>query len=155
MNSSNRTHPVNEEHFVATESDMTALGQQLQSRLPKPAVVTLSGELGAGKSVLARSVIRACGHSGAVKSPTYTLVEQYALPQWRISHLDLYRLADPEELLYLGFDDIVANSDLLLIEWPDKGGNLLPNPTLEVTIAYGQKGRVVSLAGSLLAAAGV
>ena len=127
---------------------MTALGNTIAAGLVKPCVMTLSGELGAGKSVLARSIIRALGHEGAVKSPTYTLVENYDLPHWRVAHLDLYRLADPEELHYLGFDDIVANSDLLLIEWPDKGTGLLPKPTLAVTIEYRESGRQVIVSAS-------
>ncbi len=122
---------------------MIAFGQRLAQSLPKPCVMTLSGDLGAGKSVLARAMIRALGHDGAVKSPTYTLVENYELDGWRVAHMDLYRLNDPEELHYLGFDDIVANSDLLLIEWPDKGAGLLPKPNLEVTIEYQENGRQV------------
>jgi len=122
---------------------MLKFGGDLAASLVKPCVLTLTGDLGAGKSVLARSIIRALGHSGAVKSPTYTLVETYDLREWRIAHLDLYRLNDPEELHYLGFDDIVANSDLLIIEWPDKGAGLLPKATLEVTIHYSDNGRTV------------
>ena len=132
-------------HQVETEEQMIALGQSIASSLAKPAVVLLSGDLGAGKSVLARAIIRALGHVGAVKSPTYTLVENYDLPRWRVSHLDLYRLNDPEELHFLGFDDIVANSDVLLIEWPDKGDGQLPKATLKVTIEYQEKGRLVLL----------
>lgn len=122
---------------------MTALGKSLASQLVKPCIMTLVGDLGTGKSVLARAIIRALGHVGAVKSPTYTLVETYELDAWHIAHLDLYRLSDPEELHYLGFDDIVANSDLLIIEWPDKGAGLLPKPTLTVTIEYRELGRLV------------
>ena len=122
---------------------MTSLGQSVAVALRRPCVMTLSGELGAGKSVFARAVIRALGHQGAVKSPTYSLVETYDLDNWRIAHLDLYRLNDPEELHYLGFDDIVANSDLLIIEWPDKGAGLLPKTTHAVTIEYQDVGRSV------------
>lgn len=128
---------------IASEADMTAFGQTLAASLHKPCVMTLSGDLGAGKSVLARSIIRALGHEGAVKSPTYTLVETYDTSGWAIAHLDLYRLSDPEELHYLGFDDIVANSNLLIIEWPDKGAGLLPKVTLAVTIEYADDGRRV------------
>lgn len=132
-------------HRVATEADMEILGKDIADNLTKPCVMTLTGELGAGKSVLARSIIRSLGHVGAVKSPTYTLVEEYKVGGWRIAHLDLYRLNDPEELHYLGFDDIVANSDLLIIEWPDKGDGLLPKVTLGVTILYSDQGRTVSI----------
>jgi len=130
---------------VATEAQMVKLGQELAEKLTKPSVITLTGDLGTGKSVLARAIIRAFGHSGAVKSPTYTLVEHYDVSGWRIAHMDLYRLADPEELHYIAFDDIVANSDLLIIEWPDKGGELLPKTTLAITIEYQQSGRRVIL----------
>lgn len=139
----NSTQPT--AHFVETEDDMTELGRAIARELTKPGVMLLSGDLGAGKSVLARSIIRTLGHSGAVKSPTYTLVENYELPQWRVAHLDLYRLNDPEELHFLGFDDIVANNDLLIIEWPDKGAGLLPKATLEVTIEYQENGRLVRI----------
>lgn len=135
--------PEVQSHSVATEADMSVLGKAIAESLDKPCVMTLTGDLGAGKSVLARSIIRSLGHVGAVKSPTYTLVEEYNVGGWKIAHLDLYRLNDPEELHYLGFDDIVANSDLLVIEWPDKGAGLLPKVTLAVTILYADHGRSV------------
>jgi len=141
---------VPETHNIATEADMIKFGQALASQLIKPCVMTLSGDLGAGKSVLARAIVRALGHQGAVKSPTYTLVETYETDNWRIAHLDLYRLNDPEELHYLAFDDIVANSDLLLVEWPDRGGGLLPKVTIAVSIAYKEQGRMVSITPELL-----
>ena len=140
--------PNTKTHKVSTEHDMDLLGKAMAAQLTKPCVMTLSGELGAGKSVLARSIIRALGHDGAVKSPTYTLVEQYETAGWNIAHLDLYRLNDPEELHFLGFDDIVANSDLLIIEWPNKGEGLLPNVTVAVTIKYSSTGRSVVVSTS-------
>jgi len=136
-------------HNVPSEDDMVLLGRTLAQTLSKPCVLTLSGDLGAGKSVLARAIIGALGHEGAVKSPTYTLVEHYELSGWTISHLDLYRLTDPEELHFLGFDDIVASSDLLIIEWPEKANGLLPKTTLGVTILYSETGREVSIESSL------
>ena len=143
VNDSSSDSTSTRRQLVATEDEMLALGQSLAAEMVKPCVMTLEGDLGAGKSVLARGLINALGHAGKVKSPTYTLVEQYVVPHWRIAHLDLYRLNDPEELHYLGFDDIVANSDLLIIEWPNKGQGLLPNPTLRVTINYLDDGRSV------------
>ncbi len=115
---------------------MQSLGQTLARRLQLPAIVTLSGELGAGKSVLARAIIHALGYSGAVKSPTYTLVETYATANCSIAHLDLYRLADPEELHYIGFDDVVSQHDLVLIEWPEQAGDFLPEADLAIAIDY-------------------
>lgn len=121
---------------IRGEADMQALGQELVKTLVKPAVVFLTGDLGAGKTVLARAMIKALGHTGAVKSPTYTLLENYDLDGWHVSHLDLYRLNDPEELHYIGFRDIVAASDLVIIEWPEKGFGQLPKPSLQITITY-------------------
>ena len=130
---------------IAAEDEMVKFGQSVACRLTKPCVMTIAGELGAGKSVFARAIIRALGHEGAVKSPTYTLVETYSTNGWRIAHLDLYRLNDPEELHYLAFDDIVANCDLIIIEWPEKAGELLPKTTVAVTIEYLKHGRQVTI----------
>jgi len=130
---------------IHNEADMEALGQELAEGLVKPAVVFLTGDLGAGKTVLARAMITALGHKGAVKSPTYTLVENYELDGWQISHLDLYRLNDPDELHYIAFRDIVANCDLLIIEWPEKGFGQLPKPTLQITITYSDLHRHVTI----------
>ncbi len=124
---------------------MVALGRELVEGLTKPAVVFLTGDLGAGKTVLARAMITALGHQGAVKSPTYTLVENYELDGWQVSHLDLYRLNDPEELHYIGFRDIIASSDLVIIEWPEKGFGQLPKPSLQITITYSDSHRHVSI----------
>ncbi len=133
---------------IHSEADMIALGHELVAGLVKPAVVFLTGDLGAGKTVLARAMIGALGHKGAVKSPTYTLVENYELDGWQVSHLDLYRLNDPEELHYIGFRDIVASSDLVIIEWPEKGFGQLPKPSLQITITYSDSHRHVSIDAS-------
>jgi len=126
------------EHYIADEAAMRIFGAQLATTLSKPSVVTLSGELGAGKSVLARALIHALGHVGAVKSPTYTLVETYEAGKWRVAHMDLYRLQDPDELQFVGFRDIVANSDLLIVEWPEQAASALPTADLAVTITYAE-----------------
>jgi tRNA threonylcarbamoyladenosine biosynthesis protein TsaE len=91
-------------------------------------VVTLSGDLGAGKSTFARGVLRALGTRGVIKSPSYTLLESYELPDVHVIHLDLYRLRDPEELENLGLADYHRPGFLWLIEWPEKGAGRLPAP---------------------------
>lgn len=127
---------------IADEAAMQALGGELALCVPKGSLWTLSGELGAGKSVLVRSVIHALGYEGRVKSPTYTLIETYQITcpaSSRISsiaHLDLYRLQDPAELDYLGFDDVIREHDLIMIEWPEQGGELVPCPDLHLSITY-------------------
>lgn len=137
---------------------MQALGADLMVALRSSStsqahLVTLSGELGAGKSVLARAMIHAAGYTGRVKSPTYTLIETYEIDTgpgsvFRIAHLDLYRLADPDELHYLGFDDVLDTHDLVLIEWPDKAGDLLPEVSVQIDVEYMlPEGRCVNIAG--------
>ena len=125
---------IEESVRVESESAMEALGRRLAAALPPRALVTLSGELGAGKSVLARAVLRALGHEGPVPSPTYAIVESYALPSRRVAHLDLYRLADPGELHDIGFDEVLAEHDVVLIEWPEQGGASLPDASIAVRI---------------------
>ena len=120
---------------------MQSLGGQLAHSLEGRTLILLTGELGAGKSVLVRALIHTLGFAGRVKSPTYTLVESYELAGAvsgisRIAHLDLYRLSDPEELEYLGIDDIMDNHELVLIEWPEKAGDRLPAEHICIQIAY-------------------
>ena len=121
---------------LADETALCRFAENLADELELPAIVTLSGELGTGKSVLARALIRHYGYPGTVKSPTYTLIETYRANELSIAHLDLYRLDDPEELDYLGFDDLVERSDLILIEWPERAGPRLPPPDLSIELAY-------------------
>jgi tRNA threonylcarbamoyladenosine biosynthesis protein TsaE len=111
-------------------------------------MVHLYGDLGTGKTTLVRGILRGLGHGGSVKSPTYTLIEPYELPGARVYHLDLYRLADPEELEYLGLRDLSAEDVLILVEWPERGLGALPAPDLTVSIRYGVRGRHLTLGAS-------
>ena len=122
---------------VATE----ALAAALAATQPPRAVVFLEGDLGAGKSSLARAWLRARGVHGAIKSPTYTLVERYPLPAGEAAHLDLYRLAGAAELDFLGLDELAAEAALWLVEWPERGQGALPAPDLRVRLAVEDAGR--------------
>ena len=136
---------MSEWQAVADEAAMLALGAQLARQFAHGGVITLQGDLGAGKTTLVRGILRELGHAGTVKSPTYTLVEPYHLAGMEVYHFDLYRLADPEELEYMGIRDYLKPDALCLIEWPEKAGDFMPPVNLQITIAYDGMARKVSL----------
>ena len=119
-----------------------AAGATVGRALARGSVVYLMGDLGAGKTTFTRGALRALGHAGSVKSPTYTLCEPYDLSDSRqFCHLDLYRLSNPEELEFLGIRDYVASGAMLFIEWPSKGEGWLPTPDLQVALGESNNGR--------------
>ena len=131
-------------HLQLPASEATeALGRALASTRPAYAVVHLQGDLGAGKSTLARALLRALGVEGAIRSPTYTLVERYPIPEGEAWHLDLYRIGDAGELDFLGLDDAVAT--LWLVEWPERADAALPKADLRVELATQGIGREARL----------
>jgi tRNA threonylcarbamoyladenosine biosynthesis protein TsaE len=133
---------------LASEDEMVAFGGRIGQCLAghtQAVSLHLLGELGAGKTTLTRGILRAFGHQGAVKSPTYTLVEEYELAQRRVYHFDLYRLGDPEELEYMGIRDYFSEGNICLIEWPARGEGVLPVPDVIVKIAVDGTGRQVEL----------
>ena len=132
--------------FLKDENETVALGSALSVTLMPGTVVFLEGDLGAGKTTLTRGVLRALGHDGAVKSPTYTLCEPYLLASGQqFCHFDLYRLSDPEELEYLGFRDYLAGDAILFIEWPSRGEGWLSAADLTVSLSEVRGGREVVL----------
>jgi tRNA threonylcarbamoyladenosine biosynthesis protein TsaE len=128
---------------AAGEDAMVALGEILGRALSAPMVVYLSGQLGMGKTTLARGILRAFGHRGAVKSPTYTLVEPYEFDGTTLYHFDLYRLGDPEELEYMGIRDYFDTESIVLVEWPDRGRGFLPPADLGIRIERSGNGRIL------------
>lgn len=129
----------------ATPDEQQHLGERLAAVCPVGCTVHLRGDLGAGKTTLVRGFLRARGHIGAVRSPTYTLIEPYELATGAVYHLDLYRLGDPEELEFLGLRDLLGEDLTLLIEWPEQGAGWLPEPDLTLAIDHCAEGRDIRL----------
>ncbi|MDH5300426.1 MAG: tRNA (adenosine(37)-N6)-threonylcarbamoyltransferase complex ATPase subunit type 1 TsaE [Gammaproteobacteria bacterium] len=122
---------------VCGEQSMEDTGRQLAAALPAMgAVIFLHGDLGAGKTTLSRGLLRGLGHAGKVKSPTYTLVEEYVFTDRQVFHFDLYRLSDPEELEYMGHRDLFHGKALCVVEWPEKGLGYLPPADLQIFIQH-------------------
>ena len=133
------------EKQLKTAEATEALGARLAADLRIGSVIFLRGELGAGKTTLVRGLLRGLGHEGAVKSPTYTLIEPYFLPTHAIFHFDLYRLKHPEELEFLGLRDYLQAEGVYLIEWPERGEGFLPPADVDVFIYSTDDGRVARL----------
>ena len=134
--------------FLADEAATIEFGQRFLQQLPQDLAgwtVLLAGELGAGKSTFARALIRAAGHTGPVPSPTYTLVEPYALTRGTIYHVDLYRLSSEEELRYLGWNEL--DDGFRLVEWPERAPGLAAQADVALTLSYEADGRSVRLTG--------
>jgi tRNA threonylcarbamoyladenosine biosynthesis protein TsaE len=132
--------------YLPDEAATIAFGRDMLERLPADLAgwtLLLTGELGAGKSTFARAFIRAAGHDGAVPSPTYTLVEPYALARGNIYHVDLYRVADEEELRYLGWNEL--DDGCRIVEWPDRAPGLLAQADFSIAFAYERDGRAVEV----------
>ncbi|WP_020209821.1 tRNA (adenosine(37)-N6)-threonylcarbamoyltransferase complex ATPase subunit type 1 TsaE [Gilvimarinus chinensis] len=137
--------------FLADEVATVRAGNAVGAAMAKTdglLTVHLQGDLGAGKTTLTRGVLQHFGHSGAVKSPTYTLVEVYELSERTVYHFDLYRLGDPEELEYMGIRDYFSGNSISLIEWPSRGEGVLPTPDVVATLKVQDGGRVVKLEAS-------
>lgn len=127
----------------ATES----LARSFATVLRDGGLVTLSGDLGAGKTTFVRALLRALGHEGAVRSPTYAILEPYRIGNLDIYHLDLYRIADAGELEFLGLREWLRPENLVLIEWPERAGSALPESDLCIELAHDGEARRAVVSG--------
>jgi tRNA threonylcarbamoyladenosine biosynthesis protein TsaE len=132
---------------IPDEAAMSELGRQMAAALAgtEGCSIHLHGELGSGKTTLTRGILRALGVTDRIKSPTYTLIEPYELGNRMAYHLDLYRLADPQELEFLGIRDFLTAESILFVEWPEKGVGVSPEADVHVRIDYAGIGRRVTI----------
>lgn len=128
---------------LADEDAVARLAVQLAPQVRGGGAIYLRGDLGAGKTTFARALIAALGVPGRVKSPTYSLIESYRAGGLAIHHLDLYRIADPGELEWLGLEELQDETSLILIEWPERGGDALPKADLALNLAHAATGRTL------------
>lgn len=131
--------------ILANDQETRHFGKRLAALLPSKALIYLNGPLGAGKTTLVGAILRARGHLGNTKSPTYTLVEPYSIDGQQFYHFDLYRLGDPEELEYIGIRDYLDEAAICFIEWPEKGAGIIPEPDLVVNLDYQGEARRITL----------
>lgn len=133
------------EIFLADENDTLKLGERFAQLISPPLIIWLEGDLGAGKTTFTRGLLNALGYNGAVKSPTYNIVETYPFKGFNLHHFDLYRFQNPEEWLDAGLDELITADSIILIEWPQLGGDLAPPADIILNITISSSGRTVQI----------
>jgi tRNA threonylcarbamoyladenosine biosynthesis protein TsaE len=141
--------------YLPDETATLAFAGRFYQALPTGSLIFLHGNLGAGKTTFVRGCLRAAGHQGAVKSPTFTLVEEYSLQGRAVYHFDLYRLNDPEELEWMGMRDYLRPDSICFIEWPERGAGVLPTADVELFLAIEDSARRLVLAAHSEAGCGM
>ena len=131
--------------FLPDAEATEAFGRDLAERLEPGDLVLLRGDLGAGKTTLVRGILAGLGHSGSVKSPTYTLLEPYQLTSRTVLHFDFYRIGDSRELEFIGIDELMDTDAIKLVGWPERAADRLPSPDLEITLRVEDEGRRIEV----------
>lgn len=131
--------------YLNSAEETEQFGAELFKSVPSKHLIFLQGDLGAGKTTMVRGFLRAAGYNGVVKSPTYTLVEEYTIGTRKIFHFDLYRVVDPEELEWIGIRDYFDQESICFIEWPDRGKGFLPEPDRVITLKTQGLGRSLNM----------
>ena len=136
-------------HLTLTEPELRRWGEELGRASSPPLLITLTGELGVGKTTLAQAICRGYGVDDEITSPTYALIHEYQSPKSPVFHIDLYRLDSPDQLTNLGWDEIVSSRALVLVEWPERAGARLPEDHVPIDLDYvpGDDSRRILLAG--------
>ena len=136
-------------HLKLSEAELRAWGEELGRAATPPLLITLTGELGTGTTTLAQSICLGYGVAEEVTSPTYALVHQYSAPKTAVFHIDLYRIESPDQLINIGWDEIVVARALILVEWPERAGTRLPDDHVPIDLDYlpGDPARRILLAG--------
>ena len=135
-------------HYTLSLPDEAAtlhLGESFAQCMTPPCVIYLQGDLGAGKTTFSRGFLHGCGHSGVVKSPTYTLVESYSFGDKVVHHMDLYRFLSAEEWIEAGLDDLLTNQAIILLEWPQKGAGVIPPSDIDIQLSMQNQGRMCTI----------
>jgi tRNA threonylcarbamoyladenosine biosynthesis protein TsaE len=138
---SSRTFREARSFYLDSAAATEAFGRRLARELATDALVFLHGDLGAGKTTLVRGILRGLGYAGAVKSPTYTLLEPYERGSRRVYHFDFYRIVDSQELEFIGIDELMNSDALKLVEWPERAEDRLPEPDVELHLRQEGEGR--------------
>ena len=130
---------------LKNEAETVNFGAKIAATIEGGEIIFLKGDLGAGKTTFVRGFLNALGHSGNVKSPTYTLIEPYSINGRNIYHFDLYRINDPEELEAMGIRDYCDGESICLYEWPEQGQGVLPEADIILSLSHADSGREVKI----------